>query len=428
MLEQVRRNALDPEAYREDFPILQRTVTNGSRLVYLDNAASTQRPTCVLDAMDRFYREHYANVHRGIHALSEEATAAYEAARQTIANWIGCQNSREIIFPSGTTAAINLVARSWGESFLKAGDCVLLSIMEHHANIVPWHQLATQNGIAVRWIPITDDGQLDLNAAAELCERFRPRLLSVTAGSNVLGTLPPVAQLAELAHRHGARLLVDAAQVAPHQVIDVRAWDADFVVFSGHKMCGPTGIGVLWAKLELLEQMPPFLGGGGMIRKVTTEGFLPADVPEKFEAGTPPIAEAIGIARAAEYLSAAGLDRIHAHEQHLVGLAMQGLQEIPGVRVYGPPAAQRGGIVSFGIANVHAHDIAHALDSRGIAVRAGHHCTMPLHDALGLTATARASFYLYNTEQEVSDLVDGVRWIRERFAQRGQRKRQPRTS
>jgi cysteine desulfurase/selenocysteine lyase len=427
MTERPKASDFDVDQFRKDFPILGRTVSSGAPLVYLDNAASTQRPRQVLDAMDRFYRGHYANVHRGIHTLSEEATAAYEQSRHTLAALIGCREPREIIIGAGATAAINLVARTWAESELRAGDHVLLTLMEHHANIVPWQQLAERKGLRIAWVPLTADGQLDLVAASELMDRLQPKLLAVTACSNVLGTLNPIEQLSELCRVSGAKLLVDAAQLVPHQPIDVSRWQADFVVFSGHKMCGPTGIGVLWCPLELLERLPPFLGGGGMIQSVSTDGFKPAAPPEKFEAGTPPIAEAIGLAAAAEYLQAIGIDRIHDHEQRLVRRAMLGLSEIPGVTLYGPAADRRGGIVAFTIDQVHAHDIAHALDTRGIAVRAGHHCTMPLHNALQVAATARASFYLYNTEAEVDALLDGVRWIRDQFANRGKRKRQPRS-
>lgn len=411
-----------PEAIRQDFPILNRRTASGAELIFLDNAASTQRPTAVIEAIVDCYQRYYANVHRGIHTLSEESTAHYETARRTVAQFINASEA-ETIFTAGTTAAINTVARSWGEANLGADDVILLTIAEHHANIVPWHQLAARTGCRVEFLPLREDFTFDGDVVQDYLQRLRPKLFAFTAASNVLGTRLPVAQWTDWGHAVGSTVLVDAAQSAPHQNLDVRGWDADFVVFSGHKMCGPSGIGVLYGKESLLDAMPPFLGGGGMISRVTTAGFEPAALPEKFEAGTPPIAQAIGLRAAIEYLSQIGLESIAAHEHALCVRADAGLRQIEGVRVIGPTAEQKLGIVSFDIDCAHAHDVAQMLDARGIAVRAGHHCTMPLHQSLGLTATTRASFYLYNTRDEVDQLIESVQLARHRFAPSGRRRR-----
>ncbi len=416
-------NLLDTDRIRQDFPVLHRTVTGGHPLVYLDNAASTQRPRAVIEAMDECYLNYYSNVHRGIHMLSEQSTRAYEAARRTTADFLNAASAREIIFTAGTTAAINTVARAWGDANISAGDGILLLISEHHANIVPWHQLAARTGCRVEFIPIDENFEITDTVVAEYLERHRPKLFAFGAASNTLGSEYPVQRWTKLAHDIGATVLIDAAQAAPHQRIDVQAWEADFLVFSGHKVCGPTGIGVLYGKQALLEEMPAFLGGGGMILNVTTDGFTTHELPEKFEAGTPPIVEAIGLAVALKYLSEIGLDRIHEHEQLLGRKVDAGLRAIEGVRVIGPSADKKAGINSFVIENVHAHDVSQFLDARGVAVRAGHHCTMPLHQAIGVTATARASCYLYNTLEEVDVLLAAVADVRARFAKTGRRRR-----
>jgi cysteine desulfurase/selenocysteine lyase len=407
---------------RSDFPILARQAASGADLVYLDNAASSQRPISVIDAMDDCYRRYYSNVHRGIHTLSEESTEHFELARQSVAGFINA-SPIETIFTAGTTAAINLVAYSWGDSRIGPDDVILLTIAEHHANIVPWHQLSERTGCRVEFLPLADNLTIHTATVEEYLQRLRPKMFAFTAASNVLGTCNPVQQWTELARQVDCAVLVDAAQAVPHQSVDVRQWDADFIAFGGHKMCGPSGIGVLYGKEHLLESMPPFLGGGGMIRRVTTSGFESGDLPEKFEAGTPPIAESIGLKAGIEYLTEIGLDQIAKHEHELSAAAEQRLREIEGVRVVGPETDDKVGIVSFYIDHAHAHDVAQSLDQRGIAVRAGHHCTMPLHAALGLTATTRASFYLYNTMDEVDQLISAVDQVRQRFAPSGRRRK-----
>ena len=410
---------IDVDAIREDFPVLKRKTASGASLVYLDNGASTQHPTAVIDAMSDCYRDYYANVHRGIHTLSEESTRAFEVARQTVCDFLNAGSVAEVIFAAGTTAAINTVARSWGDTNVGAGDCVLVTIAEHHANIVPWQQLAERTGCKVAFLPVDDDGRIGDEVVVEQLARLRPKMFAFTAVSNVLGTEFPVARWVRLGHDAGARVLVDAAQAAPHMPIDVRAWDADFVVFSGHKICGPTGIGILHGKEAVLDAMPPFLGGGAMIRTVTTDGYVPAELPQKFEAGTPPIVEAIGLAAAIAYVRGVGLEKIHAHEKRLARIAMEALAGVEGVRVFGPPADDHAGIVSFVMDGVHPNDIAQWLDIRGIAIRAGHHCAMPLHARLGVSATCRASVYLYNTAEEVETFVARIGEVQQKFARRG---------
>ena len=393
---------LDPHQWRGDFPILEKKV-HDQPLIYFDNAATTQKPRQVLEAMEKLYAEHYANVHRGIHTLSEESTDRYEAARDTVCRLLGGVSREEVIFTCGTTEAINLVARSWGDQNVSQGDEILISEMEHHANIVPWQQLAERTGATVRWIPISDDGMLDQEACGSMLSS-RTKLVAITAVSNVLGTINPIKKIIDAAHANDALVLVDAAQSVPHAPTDLQSWNADFVAFGGHKMLGPTGIGVLYGKRHLLDAMPPCLGGGGMIRRVRKEGFEPADLPDKFEAGTPPFVEAIGLATAIEYLQQVGMQSIADYEQQLAKLAMERLSAIEGVRIFGPGATDRAGIISFQIDGVHAHDVAQILDRFSIAVRAGHHCAMPLHLRLQVPATARASFYFYNTSEEVEKL------------------------
>lgn len=394
---------LDAGQLRQDFPILGTQLPSGAPLVYLDNASTTQRPRAVIDSIVSTYELYYANVHRGIHWLSDQSTDLYEEAREKVRRFVNAGAREEIIFTRGTTESINLVARSWGDSQLRAGDEILLTEMEHHSNIVPWHQAAERTGAVVRFIPITDDGQLIVEELDRLLNE-RTKIVALASVSNVLGTVNPIESIAARAHAAGAKVLVDAAQSVPHAPTDVQAWDADFVAFSGHKMLGPSGVGVLYGRRELLDEMPPFQGGGSMIRRVTLEGFEPADLPAKFEAGTPPIVAAIGLGVAIDYLNAVGLAAIHDYEMQLTARAHEVLDALGGVRRIGPPLDRKSGIVSFTMEHIHAHDIAQLLDRHGVAVRAGHHCTMPLHKRLGVGATARASFYFYNTMEEVEKL------------------------
>ncbi|MGD9636347.1 MAG: aminotransferase class V-fold PLP-dependent enzyme [Pirellulales bacterium] len=412
-----------PESLRDDFPILQQKVHGDRPLVFLDNAASTQRPRQVIDVLRRVYERDYANVHRGIHTLSERSTEQYEEAREKVRAFVNAELAEEIIFTSGTTASINTVARSWGDANVRAGDEIVLTTMEHHSNLVPWQQLAERTGAVLRHIPITDDGLLMLDEFDRLLSA-KTKLVAVASVSNVLGTVNPVAEIARRAHAAGALVLVDAAQSVPHRTTDVQALGADFLAFSGHKMLGPSGIGVLYGRKELLDAMPPFLGGGSMINRVYLDRFTPAELPAKFEAGTPPIAPAIALGAAIDYLHAVGLEAIDRHEHELVRYAYERLQEIEGLRILGPGVEQRASLVSFVLDQPHSHDVAQLLDQQGIAVRAGHHCTQPLHDRLGISASTRASFYLYNTPAEVDLLVDTVRAIQERFKPKG-RHRQP---
>jgi len=406
------------ELTRQDFPILSHDVRPGVPLIYLDSAATSQKPIAVLDALDHFYREVNANVHRGIHALSERSTEAYEAARIKVQDFIHARSAHEIVFTRNTTESINLVAYSWGLDSLKPGDEIVLSEMEHHSNIVPWQMIAERTGATIRYILISDEGLLDLDAYAQFLRSGRVKLVAIAHASNVFGTINPVAEIIRQAHAAGALTLLDAAQSAPHFPIDVQALDVDFLAFSGHKMLGPTGIGVLYGKRKLLNDLPPFMGGGSMIANVTLEGTTFAEVPQKFEAGTPAIAQAIGLGAAIDYLNSVGLQAIYDHEVVLTQYALEHLKALPGLRVYGP-ATERVGAVSFTLQGVHPHDIAQGLDSVGIAIRAGHHCAQPLHRKFGLAATARASFYLYNTIDEIDKLVDGLDRVRAMFARRG---------
>jgi len=401
------KSPLDAEAIRGDFPILASAVHDGIPLIYLDNAATTQRPRQVIDAVSTAYERQYANVHRGIHFLSELSTDLYERARDNVQRFINARRSQEVIFTAGTTASINLVARSWGDAHLRAGDEVLLTEMEHHSNIVPWQQLATRTGCRIRFLPITDDGRLVLDALDDFLSE-RTKLVSVVAVSNVLGTVNPISSIIRRVHEAGALVLVDAAQSVPHEATDVQAWDADFVAFSAHKMLGPSGVGVLYGRENILEAMPPFLGGGSMIHRVTLDGFEPADLPSRFEAGTPPIVPALGLGAAIEYLERIGVERIHQHERMLAQRACELIGRLDGVRILGPAWNLRGGIVSFAVAGVQANDLAMAMDEQGVAVRAGHHCAMPLHARMGVAASTRASFYLYNTPQEIDRLGDSL--------------------
>ncbi|HEY2826414.1 MAG TPA: cysteine desulfurase [Pirellulales bacterium] len=399
---------VDVERLREDFPILAWRRPDGKPLIYLDNAATTQRPRQVIDALVDVYSTHYANVHRGIHWLSDQTTDLYEEAREKIRAFINAPAREEVIFTHGTTESINLVARSWGDANVKAGDEILLTELEHHSNIVPWEQLAARSGAVIRWLPISDDGRLQLDLLNEMLSE-RTKMVAVAGVSNVLGTINQASEIARLAQAVGAVMLMDAAQWAPHLPLDVQALGADFVAFSGHKMLGPTGVGVLWGRRKLLDTMPPFMGGGSMIRRVRKDGFEPAELPAKFEAGTPPIVSAIGLGTAIDYLNRIGLENIGRHEHMLTERAHEVLVAVGEVRLLGPALDQKSGIVSFVVEGIHAHDVAQLLDRHGIAIRAGHHCAMPLHQRLGIPATSRASFYFYNTPAEVDALGEALR-------------------
>ncbi len=410
---------LDTEKIRADFPILSTTLYDGVPLTYLDNAATTQRPRQVIEAIVDTYEHHYANVHRGIHWLSDHSTDLYEQARDKVRVFIGARAREEVIFTTGTTGAINLVARSWGDANVGPGDEILVTEMEHHSNLVPWHQLAERTGAKIVSVPVTDEGKLDLEAMDRLLTEST-RLVAVTAVSNVLGTINPLEQIIAKAHGAGALVLVDGAQSVPHRWIDVEALGADFLAFSGHKMMGPSGVGVLWGKERLLEAMPPFLGGGSMIRRVRLDGFEAGDLPAKFEAGTPAIVPAIGLGAAIDYLRGIGLEAIARHEHDLTVYAHQVLGELGTLRFLGPPPEEKSGIVSFVFQNnhPHAHDVAQLVDRHGVAIRAGHHCAMPLHKRFKVNASARASFYVYNTREEVDCLADALRQVREVFERR----------
>ncbi len=405
--------AFDVERVRADFPILTRKVYDGRPLVYLDSAASAQKPRPVLDAMLQAYETYYANVHRGLHKLSQEATDAFEAGRHKVAGFLNAKSDDEIIFVRGGTEAINLVAASYGRRFLKAGDEVVISHLEHHANIVPWQMLRDELGIVLKVVPIDDDGEFLLDAYEGLLGD-RTKLVAVTHISNAIGTVVPVKQVIDLAHARGALVLVDGCQAAPHMKIDVQALDADFYAFSGHKIYGPTGIGALYGKMDILKTMPPYQGGGEMIAAVSFEKTEFKEPPHRFEAGTPAIVEAIGLGAAIDYLETLGQDNIHAHEDGLLAYATERLRQVPGMLIYGA-AKEKASIISFALENVHAHDVGTIIDRAGVAVRAGHHCAQPLMARFGVTATARASFGLYNTREDVDALVAALGRVQEIF-------------
>jgi cysteine desulfurase / selenocysteine lyase len=402
------------EKVRAAFPALEREV-NGRPVAYLDSGASSQRVLASIQAVDRYERTHHSNVHRGSHTLSAEATAAYEGARATVADHLGAADRREVIFVRNATEAINLVARAWGDANVSTGDRIVLTEMEHHSNVVPWQQLAERMGAEIDWVPVTDEGLLDMDVFAAMLERG-PKLVAVTHVSNVLGTENPLAEISRLAHEAGALVLADGAQAAPKLPVDVAALGVDFYALTGHKLYAPTGIGALWAKLDLLRAMPPFLGGGSMIRKVTREGTTYADPPARFEAGTPAIAQAIGMASALRWLDGLGMEPVLEHERQIADYTLDRLGEVPGLRVFGPARnSQRIGPVSFELDGIHAHDVSEILDRHGVAVRAGHHCAQPLMDRLGIAATARASFGVYTTPEEIDRLVDGLHDARKVF-------------
>jgi cysteine desulfurase/selenocysteine lyase len=402
-------SGLDVATLRKDFPLLAREV-NGHPITYLDSAASAQRPVQVLDAMREYDETTHANVHRGVYSIAEEATRRFEAARHNVGRFIGApEPSREIVFTKNATEALNLVAHTWGRSNLRSGDVIVLTEMEHHANIVPWHMLAEERGLTIRWIPVDDEGRLDLGDLDRLVDGAR--LVGVSCMSNVLGTLNPIREIADIAHAAGAVVVADGAQSVPHLPTDVTALDVDFLAFSSHKMLGPTGIGVLWGRDELLSALPPFLGGGEMILDVRKDGFTPNDIPWRFEAGTPPITEAIGLGAAVDYLRNVTMEAVRAHEISLTTYAMDTLTERFGddIGIFGPrDPRDRGGVISFAYRDIHPHDISQVLDEYGVCVRAGHHCAKPLMRRLGVNATARASFGLYNDEADVDTLADAL--------------------
>ncbi|MBI1794969.1 MAG: cysteine desulfurase [Chloroflexi bacterium] len=406
--------SLDVSRIRQDFPILNREVRPGVKVVYLDSTATSQKPLSVIEAMNDFYRRSNANIHRGVHVLAEESTAMYEQAREKIAKFINAPSARQVIYTRNTTESINLVAYTWARANLKRGDLVILTEMEHHSNLVPWHMLAAERGIQLEFIPVTDDGLLDLGTYKSLLART-PKLVSFTHMSNVLGTINPAADIIRRAHDAGAVTVLDAAQSVPHLKVDVQQLDVDFMAFSAHKMLGPTGIGALYGKTALLEAMPPFLGGGDMIKEVKLRSFRPNELPYKFEAGTPAIAEAVGFGAAVDYLNSIGMETIAAHEHEITEYALERLEEIPGLKVFGPTADKKGGVASFTFDGVHPHDVAQILDQDGIAIRAGHHCAQPLHEKFGIPATSRASFYLYSTKDEVDKLIEGIYKVKKVF-------------
>jgi len=405
---------LNVEAIRKDFPILARETRDGVRVVYLDSTATSQKPKQVIDAMNDYYNRSNANIHRGVHTLAEEATSMYESAREKIAKFINAPSSREIVYTRNTSESINLVAYTWASANLKAGDLVVLTEMEHHSNLVPWQMLSAERGIELEFIPVTEEGLLDLDFYKSVLDKH-PKLGSFTHMSNVLGTINPAEEIIRMGHEAGAIVMVDGAQSVPHLKVDVQKLDADFYAFSAHKMCGPTGIGVLYGKSALLEAMPPFLGGGDMIKEVKLRSFRPNSLPHKFEAGTPAIAEAVGFGVAVDYLTNIGMDNIAAHEHEITEYALERLEEFPGLKLFGPSADKKGGVAAFTFDGIHPHDVAQILDRDGVAVRAGHHCAQPLHEKFGIPATTRASFYLYTSKGEVDMLVNGLYKVKEMF-------------
>jgi cysteine desulfurase / selenocysteine lyase len=406
---------LNARKLRADFPIFEQEI-HGKPLAYLDSAASSQKPRLVLDAMTEFYETSYANIHRGVYDLGERATEAFEGAREKARAFVNAETTREVVFTRNVTAAINLVAYAWGLDNLGPGDVVLVTEMEHHSNFVPWQYIAGRTGAEFLAIPVDHEGELQLGELDALADRGRLKILALTYVSNSLGTINPIDRLASWAHERGAIVVLDAAQAAPHRPVDVQALGCDFVGFTGHKMCGPTGIGVLWGRRELLERMSPFELGGHMIRKVTLAETTWNELPHKFEAGTAPIAEAVGLGAAIDYVSEVGRETIEQYERELLDYALPRLAEVPGLRIFGPPAEGRAGIVSFELGGVHPHDIAQILDWEGVAVRAGHHCNQPLMSRLGVPATTRASFYLYTLPEEIDRLVEGLHKVRHTFA------------
>jgi cysteine desulfurase/selenocysteine lyase len=416
----VSLDRLDVDRVRADFPILGRQLADGRPLVYLDSANTSQKPQAVIDAVSEHYAQHNANVARAMHQLGAEASEAFDAARAEVADFIGAPSVDEVIFTKNASEALNLVANTlaWADGDLRvgAGDEVVITEMEHHSNIVPWQLLTQRTGATLRWFGLTDEGRLDMSGLDELINE-RTKVVSVVWVSNMLGTVNPVAEIVRRAHEVGALVVVDASQAVPQMPVDVAALGADFVAFTGHKMVGPTGIGVLWGRLDLLAQLPPFLGGGEMIQTVTMERSTYAPPPRRFEAGTPPIAQAVGLAAAVRYLRGIGMEAVATHEREITGYALKRLQEVPGLRVYGPTeAVDRGGAVSFALDGLHPHDVSQVLDSRGVAVRAGHHCAKPAHRRLGVQSTVRASFYLYTTEAEIDALVEAIEDTQRYFA------------
>src|SRR5215207_7284518 len=409
-------NAIDWALVREDFPILASGNERGRRLAFLDSAASSQKPEQVIAALDRYYRETNANIHRGVYDLSERATAQYEAARHTVADFINAGSAREIVFVRNTTEAINLVAQTWGRRNVRAGDHIVVTTMDHHSNLIPWQLLAEEKEAHLEAVRVTDDGRLDMEHLGELLLNG-PRVVAFPHVSNSLGTINPAAEIIRMAHDAGAIVVVDGAQSVPHMPVDVQALDADFLAFSGHKMLGPMGSGALYGKLGLLEALPPFMGGGGMIRRVSIERSTWADVPARFEAGTPSVGDAIGLGAAVEYLQSIGMAAVREHERELTAIALERLGNVPDLRVYGPGDAEdRAGVISLTLGDIHPHDVAAILNEENVAVRAGHHCCQPLMDRLGLVGTARASFYVYNDDEDVDRLVSGLYRTRAIFA------------
>ena len=409
----VPERRVDFAAIRSDFPIFEQRV-HGKPLIYLDNTATTQKPLVVIEALEQYYKTYNANIHRGVYAIAEEATRRYEGVRVQVARLLNARSQQEIVFTRGTTESVNLVANAWGRANLGPGDVIVLTEMEHHSNLVPWQLIAKERGATLRFIPFDGQGRLDLTGLDKLLEG-PVKLVSLTHMSNVLGTINPVAEITRRAHERGALVFVDAAQSVPHLGVDVRELDCDFLAFSAHKMIGPTGIGVLYGKRAHLDAMPPFFGGGEMIREVRLESSTWNDLPWKFEAGTMNIADTIAFGIAIDYLQKIGFDVIAEHSRRLAAETMEALGAIPGVTIYGPPAGERGGIVSFTLDDIHAHDVATVLDHEGVAVRAGHHCAMPLHRKLGVAATTRASYYVYNLSSEIEVLANGVRKAKRMF-------------
>ncbi|MBI3980908.1 cysteine desulfurase [Candidatus Microgenomates bacterium] len=398
---------MDVNKIRQDFPILSRKI-NGKNLIYFDNAATSQKPESVLKTIDDYYRNHNANIHRAIHTLGEEATAMYENARNKVANFIKAARPEEIIFTSGTTASLNLVAYAWGRLNLSQNEEIILTVMEHHSNLVPWQQLAFENGLTLKYLEIDESGTIKADALEEIITP-KTKLLAITHMSNVLGTINPIKEMIKVAHRHNVTTVIDAAQSVPHLPVNVQSLDCDFLAFSGHKMLGPTGVGVLYGKQKQLEKMPPFFFGGHMIKEVYLEKTLFNEIPAKFEAGTSPIAQVVGLGAAIDYLEKIGMDNVREHEKALTDYALSQLAQIEGLTIYGPKNSQiRGGVIAFNLHGIHSHDVAQILDAEGIAIRVGNHCAMPLHTALQIPASCRASFYLYNTKEEIDLLKKGL--------------------